>query len=173
MTTPMLSDALRHHVWATILVLDACAALDEEQLASTVPGTYGSIIETARHLVASDANYLALLSGDRVSRLDDEEATLSIADLRGAMVGHGPIWDDVALADEDADVMIVRRRDDGSTFSATVGVRLAQVVHHGTDHRSQICTALTTLGITPPEIDVWDYATSEGRTAETPPTTPA
>jgi uncharacterized damage-inducible protein DinB len=37
-------------------------------------------------------------------------------------------------------------------------VRLAQVVHHGTDHRSQIATALTTLGVTPPEMDVWEWA---------------
>ena len=39
-----------------------------------------------------------------------------------------------------------------------MGIRLAQAIHHGTDHRSQVCTALTTLGIEPPAIDVWDYA---------------
>lgn len=44
-----------------------------------------------------------------------------------------------------------------------MGVRLAQVVHHGTDHRSQVCTALTSLGVTPPEIDVWAYAQATGR----------
>jgi uncharacterized damage-inducible protein DinB len=42
------------------------------------------------------------------------------------------------------------------------------VVHHGTDHRSQICTALTTLGIEPPLIDVWDYGEAVGRTNEVP-----
>jgi uncharacterized damage-inducible protein DinB len=50
-----------------------------------------------------------------------------------------------------------------------MGIRLAQVVHHGTDHRSQICTALTTLGIEPPLIDVWDYGEAVGRTNEVPP----
>ena len=39
-----------------------------------------------------------------------------------------------------------------------MGIRLAQALHHGTDHRSQICTALTTLGVEPPEIDVWAFA---------------
>jgi uncharacterized damage-inducible protein DinB len=52
----------------------------------------------------------------------------------------------------------IRRRDDGSESHATAGIRLAQAIHHGTDHRSQVCTALTTLGIEPPAIDVWDYA---------------
>ncbi len=173
MTTPILADAFRHHVWATLRVLDACAALDDEQLASTVPGTYGSIIDTARHLVAADANYLALLSDDRVERIaDEDEPTLSIADLRAAMVAYGPVWEDVVAAAHDGRREYVRRRDDGSTFTAPAGVRLAQVVHHGSDHRSQICTALTTLGVTPPEIAVWDYAEAEGLTSETPPTDP-
>ena len=43
------------------------------------------------------------------------------------------------------------------------GIRLAQVVHHGTDHRSQVCTALSSLGVTPPLIDVWDFAEATGR----------
>jgi uncharacterized damage-inducible protein DinB len=64
--------------------------------------------------------------------------------------------------------MIVRRRDDGSETHAPLGVRLAQAIHHGTDHRSQICTALTTLGIEPPWIDVWDYAEAVGRSREVP-----
>jgi uncharacterized damage-inducible protein DinB len=42
-------------------------------------------------------------------------------------------------------------------------VRLAQVVHHGTDHRSQVSTALTSLGVEPPDIDVWAYAREFGR----------
>ncbi len=62
-----------------------------------------------------------------------------------------------------------RHRDDGSTFRAPLGIRLAQVMHHGTDHRSQICTALTTLGIEPPEVDVWDFGHAQARVDETPP----
>ena len=32
------------------------------------------------------------------------------------------------------------------------------------------CTALTTLGIQPPSIDVWDFADTQGRLTEIPPT---
>jgi uncharacterized damage-inducible protein DinB len=46
---------------------------------------------------------------------------------------------------------------------APVGFRLAQTLHHGTDHRSQICTALTTLGVEPPAIDVYDFGLDTGR----------
>lgn len=43
------------------------------------------------------------------------------------------------------------------------------MLHHGTDHRSQICTALTTLGIEPPEMDVWAFGAARGRVSEVPP----
>src|SRR4030095_10500579 len=49
-------------------------------------------------------------------------------------------------------------------------VRLAQAIHHGTDQRSQICTALTTLGLEPPLIDVWAFGVQTGRVVEVPPT---
>lgn len=166
----LLRDAFGHHVWATLAVIDACSALDEEQLASTVPGTFGPIIDTLRHLVASDTSYLWLLSGGEVEVLSDEtEATADLAALRALMVRNGPVWERVLGRDIDPDAVLVRHRDDGSSFSAPITIRLAQVVHHGTDHRSQVCTALTSLGVTPPEIDVWDYAGAQGRVVETPP----
>jgi uncharacterized damage-inducible protein DinB len=69
----------------------------------------------------------------------------------------------------DPEEMLLRVRDDGSTLLAPKGIRLAQVLHHGTDHRSQICTVLTQLGIEPPLFDVWDYGEAHGRLVETPP----
>ena len=66
---------------------------------------------------------------------------------------------------------LARRRDDGSEVRAPMSIRLAQVLHHGTDHRSQICTALTTLGVAPPDIDAWDFGLQDGRVVEIPPKT--
>jgi uncharacterized damage-inducible protein DinB len=86
------------------------------------------------------------------------------------MVDNGPAWAEVLAADPDPEAIVTRHRDDGSESHAPAGIRLAQALHHGTDHRSQICTALTNLGIEPPAIDVWDYADKDGRLSETPPT---
>ena len=169
MTRPILADAFGHHVWATIQLLDACLALTDEQLATAVPGTYGSILDTMRHLVGSDAQYLSLLSGGQVSEI--EEDSMSLAELRPVMVANGPIWDTVLAQDIDPDLVVARTRDDGTDSLAPMGIRLAQAIHHGTDHRSQVCTALTSLAIEPPAIDAWDFAEQGGRLSVVP--TPA
>jgi hypothetical protein len=59
---------------------------------------------------------------------------------------------------------------DGYERDAPFGIRLAQALHQWTDHRSQICTALTTLGLEPPAIDVWDFGLQAGHAVEFPPT---
>jgi uncharacterized damage-inducible protein DinB len=168
MSTSLLTNAFEHHVWATLRVIDACRGLSPEQLATIVPGTYGSILDTLRHLVEADASYLAVLSGERFPRIDDE--ALDLPELRAAMESSGAAWTSLLDEDLDPDRMVVRPRDDGSAFHAPLGLRIAQVLHHGTDHRSQICTVLTTLGIEPPLIDVWDFGEATGRVMETPAT---
>jgi uncharacterized damage-inducible protein DinB len=168
MNGSLLQDAFGHHVWATLQVIDVCAGLPADQLATTVPGTYGSIIDTLRHTVGADVSYLTVFT-DAGPRLVDEE-TADLPALRAAMEAMGPAWASLLETDLDGDRTIVRHRDDGSTSSAPLSIRLAQVIHHGTDHRSQICTALTSLGVEPPEIDVWAYAWKDGRLAETEPT---
>lgn len=166
--TSLLEDPFAHHVWATRRLLDVCAALDAGQLASSVPGTYGSILDTLRHLVGADCAYLNLLTDGRVAKIDEEQA--AIADLRAAIDGNGAAWSALLEGDLDPDQDVARYRDDGSESHAPLGIRLAQALQHGTDHRSQVCTALTMLGLEPPEIDAWAFAWDDGRLVEVPPT---
>jgi uncharacterized damage-inducible protein DinB len=168
MTRTVLADAFGHHTWATLRLIDACSGLTDEQLASSVPGIYGPILDTMRHVVGADRSYLVLLSDGTVPPIDED--TMDLAALRAVMEADGSVWEGIVTRDIDPDVMVTRHRDDGSESEAPLGIRFAQVIHHGTDHRSQICTALTNLGVEPPEIDVWDFAWSQGRLRETEPT---
>ena len=161
MSPSVLSDAFAHHAWATQRLLDECAGLTPDQLATTVPGTYGSILDTMRHIVGADASYLNVMTGGRIASIDEESMTLD--ELRALMPGYGEAWTSSVAGSFDPEEDVVRHRDDGTDSHGTRGVRLAQALQHGTDHRSQICTALTTLGIEPPEIDVWAWAAEEGR----------
>jgi uncharacterized damage-inducible protein DinB len=160
----MLGDAFAHHQWATLKLLDVCATLTPEQLSTVAPGTYGSIITTLRHLVETDRWYLGFLSfeGSPLPGIS-EDNELTIAELRAETERNGEAWLRVLAryADPEEDI---EERGDGWEFHSPVGFRLAQAVHHGTDHRSQVWTALSALGIEPPKIDLWAYGKATGRT---------
>ena len=164
MAASLLGDAFAHHIWATLQVMDACDALTPEQLGADAPGTFGPILDTMRHLVGADSWYLHRLSGGDHAPIEEDE--MNLADLRAAMERHAAAWPEVLAADPDPEEFIEVSQDDGSVYRATKGIRLAQVLHHGTDHRSQICTALTSLGVEPPKIGVWEYGDTVGRTEQ-------
>jgi uncharacterized damage-inducible protein DinB len=169
MSSSLLGDAFAHHVWATLRLVDACLALSPQQLGTAVPGTYGSILQTQRHLVGADSWYLFTMTGERISLIDEDRRGLP--ELRAAMEGHGAAWSRLLGENLDPDAVLGEvDDDDGYEKHAPMGIRLAQALHHGTDHRSQICTALTTLGVEPPAIDVWDFGLQDGRVVEVPPT---
>ncbi len=161
MSNALLRDAFAHNVWATLRILHACLALNPEQLKTAVPGTYGSILDTARHLVGADYGYLFVLTGERMPMLDEEQMTLE--ELRALMETNGSAWAELVAEDLEPDADVLRHLDEGNVSHAPVSIRLAQALHHGTDHRSQICTVLTTLGVEPPGIDVWDFGREDGR----------
>jgi uncharacterized damage-inducible protein DinB len=158
-STTLLDDAFGHHVWASERLIDACADLTPEQLATPVPGTYGTIFETFLHLVSSDAFYLSVISSHGLE--SDPRAVTAIKDLRPMVSTMGEAWRAVLAQEPDPRADVIES-EDGLEFHAPFGIRLAQAIHHGTDHRSQICTALTNLGIEPPNIDVWAYGEAIG-----------
>ena len=159
--TTLLDDAMAHHIWATGRLIDACAALSQGQLREPSPGTYGSIIETLRHVVGTDGWYLTFFR-DWENPLR-EDGPGGIPELRAANAANGAAWMAVLAGDLDPDADLVEHGD-GWDFHSPVGLRLAQAIQHGTDHRSQLCTSLTSLGVEPPEIDLWAYGQATGRT---------
>lgn len=165
MGSSLLEAAFAHHVWATSRVIDACLDLSPKELQTSVLGTRGPILDTLRHIVGGDSGYLFILTGERAFDIDAED--MSLADLPLAVDRNGAAWAQFLSQPLDPDAM-VREVDetDGYERSAPVGFRLAQALHHGTDHRSQVCTALTTLGVEPPAIAVWDFGVDIHRIVE-------
>ena len=87
MSATLLDDAMAHHTWATETLIDACTGLTSEQLSTPAPGTYGSILDTFRHLVITDCWYLTFFRDDP-QRLE-EGADVGLAELRSAITGNG------------------------------------------------------------------------------------
>jgi uncharacterized damage-inducible protein DinB len=163
MSGSLLEAAFPHHVWATSRVIDACLDPSVEELETSVLGTRGPMLETLRHVVLSDAEELF---PDRQRRIRHRRRT-RLAEARVIMERNGSGWAEYISRSLDADAMVLEvDKTDGYQRWAPVGFRLAQALHHGTDHRSQVCTALTTLGMEPPEIDVYHFGLDTGRIVE-------
>src|SRR4029079_11516073 len=100
MTRSVLDDAFRHHVWATLELIDVCSSLSPDQLETSVPGTYGSILDTMRHLVGGDRGYLFVISGQRVAMIEEEEEErMDLSDLRKVMEEDGSLWPELVAGE--------------------------------------------------------------------------
>ena len=121
-----------------------------------------------RHLVEADTYYLAHLTSDPAREIDPSR--MGLAELGAEMEADQRTWSELLAADLDQDAVVTDVDEQGYRRDASIGVRIAQAIHHGTDHRSQICTALTTFGLEPPLIDVWAFGLQTGHVVEVPPT---
>jgi len=165
MSISLMKAAFAHHVWATTRLIDACLDFSVEELETSVPGTRGPMLETLRHIVLTDTFDLFVLTSDPVFDIDDERMTL--AEARITMERNGSAWAEYISRSLDPDEMVHEvDKSDGYQRWAPIGFRLAGVLNHGTDHRSQVCTALTSLGVEPPKLDVFDFGLGSGRVVE-------
>lgn len=155
---------VRHETWATDRLLAFCEGLTPEQLRYSVPGTYGTIEATLRHLVSAKERYHRTLAGQlpHGGAIDDDSATVDLAQLRRVSLELGDAL--LEVADMDPERVLERRRRDGTLLYAKAGTLLAQLIHHGNDHRTQVETTLSAHGVTAgrPDLDVWSFVAAEG-----------
>lgn len=160
MTTP--NDVLRamfeHHFWATETLIDHLETLPEERLDTSVPGTYGSMIDTLAHLVGADDRYLVRLRDPSPPQMQDR-VDVSLAELRAELSDHRRRWAEAlgALERGELSARIMDHQGDYPDTPDAEGLLLIQAIHHGNDHRTQICSTLGALGEEVPELDGWSY----------------
>ena len=153
MNEEFLVKIFEHNIWANQKIIQACYALRDEQLdAEPHSVTKGNIRETLSHLVTSQRGYLALLT------LPVEErptAPLEFSELQESARRSGEGLLALASGDQKPFEARLKTRDG---FYTAPWVVLLQVINHATEHREQIKSMLSALGVTPPDIDGWDYA---------------
>jgi uncharacterized damage-inducible protein DinB len=148
-----LDHVLRHNTWANGAIIAFFRDLDPATQESVSPGTYGTIERTLQHLVGAQQWYTQLLTGELIGprlRRDGPRPTLDL--LAAVAAGTGERIAAVAEADDPA-----RRIEMNEGRRSTVGVILAQLVHHANEHRTQITTILGANGIEPPPLSAWAY----------------
>jgi uncharacterized damage-inducible protein DinB len=151
-----LSEAFQHHLWATETLGRHLRTLPPEALEATAPGVYGGILATLSHLIDADSRYLGYLEGNPPQPRTEPDRTRTLDELSEALRDQSPRWRMVLARAAELDVTLPARGERPELAHAT-NLLFAQALHHGTDHRSQICTALSANGYEVPDIDVWSY----------------
>lgn len=154
--TNCLTDLFCHNRWANLQMIDFCAELPDAQLDATVPGTYGSIRAALSHIVDTERFYVAFIqSPERPAIAYWHENYPPFDTLRHEADRTGRDLIELARAAEANEVL--ERIRHGRPYTIPLGVMFAQVITHAVDHRSQIATILTQLGIEPPDLDGWAF----------------
>jgi len=158
----LIVEFFRHNTLMNDRLTEACRALDPEQLEVGADGTYGSIGSTLVHIANAQEGYAArLLDVERPERLDDEPFPGFDLLVERLVHGNAQLEAAATLAGDDRKVQVTGD-DPPGTWWMPVSLFLLQAVNHGTEHRSQIATSLTQIGVEPPEMDGWAYFFASG-----------
>ena len=164
----ILQDIIAHHIWANDTLLTFCEALTPEQLALTVPGTFGGAEETLAHMAANEEHYLQLIDSGGVptgirSTIFNGEVPREMGSIRPVLEKTGEAWRDVVRRCPDNHLLAVSW--EGAINRLPLSVVVTQVVEHGAEHRTHIRTILATHGIardiedgtTEPDLSAWAW----------------
>jgi len=154
MTENILVKLFEHNNWANLQIIQACATLTDEQFdAPPQSATEGSIRSTLLHLVSAQYGYLRLLTLPLEERKD--RLTVEFANMEKSMKDSGDRLLELARDEGRLPATRLQTRDN---YWVEPWVIMVQIINHATEHREQIKSMLTALGVTPPSIDGWDYA---------------
>ena len=157
-----LIDGFRYNTWATREIIAVCRDLSDAQLNATAVGAYDSIIETLRHLIASEAGYQARLTGEEPSWDRYAGDSPDLDTLASRVDELDTRWERFLEEPFDADRTFIITWHDDIDRDVPAGVILMQALQHAIEHRGQICTILTELGVDTPDygsnMGLWDWA---------------
>lgn len=160
----VLEEMYRQSTWANLELIEACVKLSDEQLDATAQGTYGSVRNTLWHLLSAEERYIMRLSGEDIpyKKLGDMDSCPDFPELRKRAQLNGERF--IGLISETDPHRTFTADYSGQSYDLPFSVVLVQAINHGTEHRTQIKTILTAIGVGPPEIDGWTYASAVGQT---------
>jgi uncharacterized damage-inducible protein DinB len=156
----ILLELFRHNLWANAVMLDACRDLSAEQLSTDVSGTYGRLDHTLVHLARAQGGYVRTLTDWQPGpehRLEVDDPFPGVDRIAEHLRFTGERLIEVAQSASPDRVLEGTWGDE--PYRYPTWVLLLHAAHHATEHRQQIATMLTNLGIEPPEPDpvaYWD-----------------
>ncbi len=142
----------RHNTWANDRVFDACTAVPPGQLSDAAKGTYGSVVETLKHLVEVEEIYLLMLRGSDPKSLGKDYLQHDAAWFAERSRALGEEYR-ALLANQDEAWLEDQFVVPWFGFALSRRDGLIQVWMHSAQHRSQVLSALGSHGVDVPDVD--------------------
>ena len=155
-----ITTMFRHNAWANAQLFDLCASLSEAQLATHITGTYGSIRDTLEHIANAERSYLHRINTGEPYRRAKDAPPLTMSEMRESIRASGEGFVATAPRVTAADSVTVDW--DGAPRAVPCALLLTQAINHATEHRAQIMTTLTSIGVQPPDLDGWTFFETHG-----------
>jgi len=158
-----LLDAFHHNAWATRQLLVRCRELTPTQRQATMIGVYGNPVATLWHIIASEVGYYFRLTDQQPNWDRTATEPPSVDELMTRAEEMAARWEAFLTVPFDAERVLMYQWKDGTRKDVPAGVVLAQVLHHGNEHRGQINTVFTASGVGPLALGLWDFAEDTNR----------
>ena len=153
MTENFLEKLFEHNNWANMKIIQVCSTLSDERLDATPHSvTKGTIRETMLHLVSAQYSYLRTLTLPVEERRTS--VTVDFADIKSSIQTSGDALLAMARGERTPLGDPLETRDG---YHVRPWVLMVQIINHASEHREQICSMLSALGLTPPDMDGWSY----------------
>ena len=158
----LLVEMLRHNTWANTKLVEFCRDLPTEKREgdTSITGTYGNIRDTLLHGVQAQEGYLR---------------SYGRPDAPPPAPEGFPNWDTLLermrRSSQGFEAFAAEARD-GDTWEGDFGAQLwrtppsvvlTHIVTHATEHRIHVATAITQMGVEPPNLDAWQFGGQRGQ----------
>lgn len=152
MSLARLRALYEHHWWANRTLLDVTATLGEARAAEEIGRQFSepSLRRMFFHVYGVDTLWLARWQGVSPTTIPDEPATLAELEEQWTRLEREQQAFLDGLREPDLDRVIDFRLLSGKAYRQPLGLLLHHVPDHGTHHRSEIATMLTTVSGSPP-----------------------
>ena len=157
---------LRHMAWANQETIKHLQTLPVESLKAYANNPEWFVAEIAHHIVDSADHYAFEITGKpAITQPGDPciEDIEKISDLT-RLAEQAAIADAHLISAADLDDVWLDLENDGRKFQRLRSTVLSQAIHHATEHRTHIASALEAKGFEPiflDDISLWDYEVYE------------
>jgi uncharacterized damage-inducible protein DinB len=157
---------LRHMAWANQATIAHLQTLPVESLKAYATNPEWFVAEIAHHIVDSADHYAYEITGKPALTQPGDPCIADvekISDL-ARLAEQAAIADAHLISAADLDDVWLDLGNDGRKFQRLRSTVLSQAIHHATEHRTHIASALEAKGFEPiflDDISLWDYEVYE------------